>query len=303
MSAARTLPLCLATALLLPLPALANPIATHVLRVRQVPSTLHVQVTFGADTAFAGEDFKAPAETTRDGQAVEPDWIALGGGYTANTGSGLTSVSALQFCDCSVPEGEHSYSVKPPPHDYEMEASVTVEAGYEGQPTTDPPDAQGSEATDVEVMPWDIPEPSAIQGLDCVAFCATPVGEDAGSAPVDAAPASDAQGGAVDEGAPTDPPADDGTAAAADTPSSPSGPAADTATPAEDDCGSNKLMCGNTGGGVAAARDATGAPPALPSTGGGDSCAAGPAPTGLGAMAALGLALLALLAILRRRRS
>ncbi len=307
MTSARTLLGCLFVALLLPLPAFANPIATHVLRVRQVPSTLHVQVTFGADMVFGGDSFKAPAETTRDGQAIEPHWVGLTGGYTANTGSGLTDVSAVQFCDCSVSEGEHTYSVKPPPSDYELTASVTVAADFEGPTSTDPPDAHGDGSRDVEVLPWDIPEPTEIQGLDCVASCAGAAGEDAGG-PADAGPVTDSGVGSSDEGAPQDLPsgdkgaanADAPAAAGGDTPSPPSGSAEDTAAPAEDKATSGSLSGGGTGGGVAAARDASGPPPALPSGGGGGSCAVARGAAGVGLTASLGLLLLA---VVRRRRS
>ena len=115
MPVARTLLLTSLGVVLLAPAAMANPISTHVLRARQVPSTLHVQVTFGQDTSFGGDTVKAPEVVQKNGEAFEVSWKALSGGYTANTGSGLTTVTAVQFCDCSVTEGEHTYSVKNPP--------------------------------------------------------------------------------------------------------------------------------------------------------------------------------------------
>jgi len=79
----------------------ANPIATESLRLRQVPTSTHVQITW---SVMEGES-KA-TEVKRGGAVIEGQWHALAS-FTANTGSGLKTQSATQFCDCDVPVGTH----------------------------------------------------------------------------------------------------------------------------------------------------------------------------------------------------
>jgi hypothetical protein len=148
------------------LPARANPISLEVVRLRQVPQTMHVQVTFGVD----GSTVSAPLAVSRGGQTLSVSW-SDSISYTANTGSGLTSMAATQFCDCDLAAGQHDYvvtfnSTMTTANPQEMTRSVTVR---ENLPH---PDA-GLDSGGADMHPWDIPEPSEIQGLDCVAACAS----------------------------------------------------------------------------------------------------------------------------------
>jgi hypothetical protein len=147
------------------LPARANPVSLDVLRLRQVPQTMHVQVTLGADDSAAPE----PLSVTRDGQPLSGDWSDATS-FTANTGSGLRSTTATQFCDCDVAAGEHRYVVT-------FNSSFSTDAEERSRSVTvrenlPHPDA-GLDSGGTDMHPWDIPEPSEIQGLDCVAACAS----------------------------------------------------------------------------------------------------------------------------------
>jgi len=152
--------------------ALANPIAVDVLRVRQVPSTRHVQLTFGHDSSV-GEAMPTPGVVKRDGVVIDVTWVDMDTGYTANTGSGLTSVDATQFCDCDVDPGAHTYSVAIDGQSWDLSGSVTVtEAAFVPRQ-----EDAGSTDDDADVYPWEIPEPTAIQGLDCNVRCQGTVAE------------------------------------------------------------------------------------------------------------------------------
>lgn len=178
--------------------ASANPIASQILRARQVPETRHVQLTYGHDQGGGGT-LETPTKVQRDGSPLELAWVLLTGGFTANTGSGLTSVDATQTCDCDVPVGAHEYKVALPGLSGEIRVSVTVVEGMSPLPPREDLDATADSDADTEVYPWDIPEPTAMQGLDCVSVCgggtAEPVAEpvvepieDAGSTDTAAAP-------------------------------------------------------------------------------------------------------------------
>ncbi len=187
---------------LIPGAASANPIATEVLRIRQVPGTLHVQITYGYD-ADAGGAPGEPSKTTRDGEGVALEWTEMDGRYTANTGSGLAGVDATQACDCDVVVGTHRYEVTVG-SDRVMMATVTVsQPGATYPMETDTYDQADAGDEDVEVYPWEIPEPTEIQGLDCAVACAGAGAEVAEELPVaepeqDAGPTS--QGDASDSG-------------------------------------------------------------------------------------------------------
>jgi MYXO-CTERM domain-containing protein len=154
----------------------ANPIATEVLRLRQVPHTTHVQITYASIDDGAPE----PASASRDGTALAVDWSSTTG-FTANTGSGLTQLAAWQACDCSVAAGQHEYAVTLDGSDQPGWTATMVVQENLGSP----PDA-GTSSTDL--APWDIPEPTEIQGLDCRARCEATTGPDTG-------PAADSSGG------------------------------------------------------------------------------------------------------------
>lgn len=154
--------------------ALANPIATDVLRIRQAPSAHNVQITVGHDSSVGGE-VPVPGVVTRDGTALSLTWVPMSGSFTANTGSGLTGVAAVQTCDCDVPEGLHNYAVALG-GTFSMEGAViVVDPTHTG--TADDAGPTDGDAGDTEVYPWEIPEPTEYQGLDCNVVCAAPVVE------------------------------------------------------------------------------------------------------------------------------
>ena len=161
----------------------ANPIATRLLRVRQVYETTHVQLTYAV---FSGEDLKTPTEVQRDGVVIGAEWVTLSGSFTANAGSGLTGMDAVQFCDCSVQLGEHAYEVTVPGGSYSFAATVDVVDNLQPpEDLGDPLDA--GDVEDEEVWPWEIPEPTHIQGLDCPTIC----GDEPAEPDVDAGGATD----------------------------------------------------------------------------------------------------------------
>jgi hypothetical protein len=172
------------TALLLPLSARANPVAMEVLRARQVPNTHHVQLTYGVD----GQSAATPGATSRDGASLGLSWQGMSGSYKANTGSGLVGVTATQACDCDVPVGQHEYVVRVKSamggNEIDLTTSVQVE-----QDLQTPMDA-GVPGGDM--MPWEIPEPGAIQGLDCRKACSGAAASDGPLPPKDGgSPGSD----------------------------------------------------------------------------------------------------------------
>jgi hypothetical protein len=160
--------LLLAAALLLPTTRTsANPISSDALRLRQVPTTRHVQITFGVDTAV--ETLRTPLEARRDGALLKGGWTTAKAGFTANTGSGLMTLDATQICDCDVGAGTHEYTLtlerefQGKKQTYTRSAKITVEKNY--NPALDAGTPKG------DVQPWEIPEPSKIQGLDCKSAC------------------------------------------------------------------------------------------------------------------------------------
>ena len=186
------------SAILLGAVAQANPITDKVFRAKQVPTTTHVQLTYATD-------LKAPTTPTsidRDGSPLTGTWTSLAS-YTANTGSGLKPLQATQLCDCNVPLGAHTYKMKA---EVEMQATITVAT------TVTPKDA-GPHTTDF--APWDIPEPTQIQGLDCAKMCATtpgdkPIARDSAPPKIDAAVKVDAPAPKTDTTPVVTPPKDDG---------------------------------------------------------------------------------------------
>jgi hypothetical protein len=196
----------------------ANPLATEVFRVRQVPQSRHVQVTYGIDPSMTSGELATPSQLTRDDAALTGEWVPAESLFSANTGSGLVGTKATQTCDCDVPAGEHSYAIQvtsPAGSDLTLEASLVVEEEL--------PVAKDAGVPAGDVNPWDIPEPSEIQGLDCVSWCASGPKADAPVTTHDAeVPTPDA--GASVEAGPTVPEKDDsgcalaGSSSAAGTP-------------------------------------------------------------------------------------
>ena len=134
----------LAALLLSATAALANPIASEVLRVRQVYETSHVQLTYAVHPG--GDELKTPSEVQRDGVVIDAEWETMSGAYTTNTGSGLTGAEATQFCDCDLQLGRHEYKVTIPGGGYVFSASIDVVENHT------PPDDSGDplDAGDVE---------------------------------------------------------------------------------------------------------------------------------------------------------
>ena len=145
--------------------ATGNPISCEAFRVRQVPNSTHVQITF-ANICSPHQDIES---LSRDSDPLDPDWEPFDD-YTANLGSGLTTVPADQTCDCDVALGDHRYEITLA--DMSMALSVTVvdPQTMSTDETASDESTEGESDTE-EVMPWDIPEPEEIQGLDCNAAC------------------------------------------------------------------------------------------------------------------------------------
>lgn len=172
-----------------------NPIASEMIRVRQVPNTLHVQITYGT----AASDGTPVDSATRDGAPLAGDWTKIDS-FAMNLGSGVRNVSGYQRCDCNLSVGAHEYRVQVQnPNGTTLRASITVAADYSG-PTTQPPVG----ATEAGGMaPWDEPEPTEMQGLDCTVWCETMAngsGGTSGAATNVSGGASSAQSEADDNG-------------------------------------------------------------------------------------------------------
>lgn len=155
--------LVLAFVLVVPTLAGANPISLEVVRAKQVPGTLHVQLTY----AYDGSSASQPTALTRDGAAVSGSWKSFSG-FNANTGSGLRALAAQQFCDCDVSVGAHKYeiTVTVASKEQKLPVSITVASSV-----SEPKDAGAPKG---DFMPWEIPEPNPIQGLDCKTTCSAP---------------------------------------------------------------------------------------------------------------------------------
>jgi MYXO-CTERM domain-containing protein len=192
--------------------ARANPVAVEVLRLRQAPHTLHVQVTYAVDSSFGKKDPVTPISVSRDGSPLSVTWSAPAQ-FTANTGSGLAATKGTQFCDCGVSVGSHTYKVRVKSamggNELDMEGTVTLV-----QNLGDPVDAGVPHG---DVLPWDIPEPSQLQGLDCQQVCSAPAADggpvkkdSAGPVKDSAGPAKDSTGPAQDSSATIKPKEDSG---------------------------------------------------------------------------------------------
>jgi hypothetical protein len=158
--------------------AYANPIMMEVARVREVPGP-HVQLTYAVDS---GKTPHIPSVPAIFGSKSTP-WKTAG--YRANTGSGVRLLNGIQMCDCNVPLGKslvYKFSVASAydgkNNDYSLAVTPTGTGRYDAGVETSPLDAS--------VMPWDIPDPVEIQGIDCSAECTAPQPLDAGVDPLDA---------------------------------------------------------------------------------------------------------------------
>lgn len=167
----RQLSLICALTLVVSTPAWANPITSNVMRLRQMPGKTHVQVTFGVDTQV--EILHEPLEIQRDGQLLPGKWTPFAS-FSANTGSGLANLDSTQFCDCDVTLGSHTYLLKLKRIINGKEQIFTRSAKITVNKNTGPKKDMGmmdAKVLDGEVLPWNIPEPSKIQGLDCAKVC------------------------------------------------------------------------------------------------------------------------------------
>jgi hypothetical protein len=158
--------------------AYANPIMMEVARVREVPGP-HVQLTYAVDS---GKTPQTPSLPGIFGNKSTP-WKTTP--YRANTGSGVRSLSGIQMCDCNVPLGQslvYKFSVASAYDgknvDYSLAVTATGTGRYDAGVETSPLDAS--------VMPWDIPDPVELQGIDCTAECTSTQPLDAGVGPLDA---------------------------------------------------------------------------------------------------------------------
>lgn len=147
--------------------ATANPMAAELVRVRQVPATMHVQITYCTVIATSGLSI---ASTTRDASPLVGDWTAISN-FATNLGSGVKNVAGYQRCDCNLSAGDHRYEiqVQRSGQTFTLRANLAVATNYTGPGTQ----AAGG-APDGGVMPWDEPEPTEMQGLDCAVACGAP---------------------------------------------------------------------------------------------------------------------------------
>ncbi len=186
----RTRVLALIPALLAPSAALANPILSDALTARQVPETMHVQITV---LGHSCDEF----DVTRDDELLNGDWVPVSS-FQKNMGSGVTGNSGCQLCDCNLTAGSYYY-------DAEVEGSaasylnMTINV-VEGYTTPVQPGIGGQGG----MMPWDEPDPVEMQGLDCVAACALVGAGGAGGASTTGSAGSSggpvSQGGSVSAG-------------------------------------------------------------------------------------------------------
>jgi uncharacterized protein (TIGR03382 family) len=161
--------------LILAAPAFANPYAREVLRAREVPGTSgqsNVQLTYGVD----GKTPQAPTDVVTFGTKTTP-WKLAASGYNTNTGSGVRYVSAIQMCDCGVTIGQSlEYKITGvSAYSSTSELSLTARLTTTGVYPTATPDSSTDDGLDAgeepDVLPWNVPDPVEIQGLDCTAEC------------------------------------------------------------------------------------------------------------------------------------
>ncbi|MBN2194378.1 MAG: hypothetical protein JW751_16295 [Polyangiaceae bacterium] len=143
----------------LPMAAFANPVLMDAMVALQVPDTLHVQVTL---LGHACDGLSA----TRDEEPLTQEWTPTSS-FGWNMGSGVTGLNGCQLCDCDVATGSHSYRADSLPEVTYLSTAVNVQAGYQG------PAAPGT-GGEGGVMPWDEPNPTYMQGIDCVSVCEMP---------------------------------------------------------------------------------------------------------------------------------
>jgi MYXO-CTERM domain-containing protein len=193
----KTLALVLASqGILFAASAYANPYATELARIREVPGP-HVQLTYAVEMSKTPQ---TPSVPVGFGSRLTPWKTATS--YQANSGSGVRPLNAIQMCDCNVPLGQnlvYKLSAVRPYDGKSVEYTLTVTPTGTGVYDASVIDAtSGAGDAGPTVMPWDIPDPVEIQGLDCTAECNAPQPLDAGAGPVDAqSPGTGGTGGTV----------------------------------------------------------------------------------------------------------
>ena len=65
---------------------------------------------------------------SRDGEELAVSWVAMEDPFQGNNGSGLMELDAVQFCDCKVALGEHTWAAG----DYSARVEV-VEPGHSAE--------------------------------------------------------------------------------------------------------------------------------------------------------------------------
>ena len=145
--------------------AMANPYATEVLRARLVTGP-HVQLTYGKSSSyFPMKDPSTPTQVNTYG-ATKTAWRSEPTYFNTKTGSGVVSLRSLQMCDCNVPDGQVlSYTISVP--SLQTEGQTTKLSA-----TTAGRAAPSMRLPDGGLYPWDIPDPTDLQGLDCSKACA-----------------------------------------------------------------------------------------------------------------------------------
>ena len=166
-SSLKFLSLTLIIVLQIPCSIYANPMVLSSSNALQVPESFHVQVSYLSEYETGW-----PSDLSRGGQQLSPTWMGPTG-ITINSGSGLVSFQAMQFCDCNLSPGTYEYEILfPEGVSADARTTFTVEV-------TDPPPATPTDpivedvSDDEEVFPWEIPEPPWPKGINCVQHCET----------------------------------------------------------------------------------------------------------------------------------
>jgi hypothetical protein len=161
-----------------PITAMGNPTWCEVFRVRQVPESRHAQMSFGQTCTNNNVEI---ISITKDGITLKPSWQSYSG-FVANSGSGLKTMSASQTCDCDLALGPHEFrftykaswssgSVYNNTFKQVVEIQEPASTVHQDAQSNGIKDAAPLDSATKDAMPWEIPEPEEIQGLDCIATC------------------------------------------------------------------------------------------------------------------------------------
>jgi hypothetical protein len=149
----------------------ANPVSCDIFRARQVDGSQHVQITFGdqcdQEVSLTG--------LFRDEYEMATDWQGYDG-FVANTGSGPSELTAKQMCDCDLSVGSHSYrlAVTYKSGNYmDFDFPIEIEIVAPQELADQEQDTEDAGPGDYDEDPWNEPEPTEIQGLNCIDACAS----------------------------------------------------------------------------------------------------------------------------------